>query len=53
MEEEIWKEYGYGDMEKRILDEEKKERLLDKIVGCARERWFLLQLKAKFAGIAT
>ena len=38
---------------KRILDEEKQERLLDKIVGCAHERWFLLQLKAEFAGIAT
>lgn len=37
---------------KRIADEEEKEKIIDAIADCARERWFLLNLKAKYAGIA-
>ena len=30
---------------------EKKDEVLSDIATCARERWFLLKLKAKFAGL--
>ena len=35
---------------KRIEEEKEKNRIIEKIATCARERWFLLNLKAKFAG---
>ena len=35
---------------KRLAEEERKEKILENISTCARERWFLLNLKAKFAG---
>ena len=35
---------------KRIMEEEKRANLLDSIASCARERWFLLNIKSKFAG---
>ena len=40
----------YADF-KRLEDEKEKCRVTDRIATCARERWFLLNLKAKFAGI--
>ena len=39
----------YKDM-KRIAKEKEKGKILAEIGVCARERWFLLNLKAKFAG---
>ena len=35
---------------KKMEDEKEKRRVADSIATCARERWFLLNLKAKFAG---
>ena len=35
---------------KKIAEEVEKERFIDVISSTARERWFLLNLKAKFAG---
>ena len=35
---------------KRIAEEMEKEKMHDAIASCARERWFLLNLKTKFAG---
>ena len=35
---------------KRIAEEVEKERIIDAIASCANEQWFLLNLKAKFAG---
>lgn len=34
----------------RISEKDKEKKLLDSIATCAHERWFLLQLKSKFAG---
>ena len=39
----------YRDM-KRIAEEKEKESIIRNIGKYARERWFLLNLKAKFAG---
>ena len=36
---------------KRLLNEKEKERRKEEISKCARERWFLVSLKAKFAGL--
>ena len=36
---------------KRMLTEKEKEIKKGEISKCARERWFLLSLKAKFAGL--
>lgn len=36
---------------KRLLTEKEKESKKAEISKCARERWFLLSLKAKFAGL--
>lgn len=35
---------------KRIAEEEVKERILAEVTQAAREWWFLINLKAKFAG---
>ena len=35
----------------RVATEKKKDEVLSDIATCARERWFLLKLKAKFAGL--
>ena len=40
----------YKDL-KRMEDEKEKNRIIESIGTCARERWFLLNLKAKFAGM--
>ena len=37
---------------KRMLTEKEKEKRKEEISKCARERWFLLSLKAKFAGLS-
>ncbi len=36
---------------KRVEEEKEKQKVLESMATCARERWFLLNLKAKFAGI--
>ena len=36
---------------KRMEGEKEKNKVLESMVTSARERWFLLNLKAKFAGI--
>lgn len=41
--------YVYVDL-KEIEDEREKHRISDNIETCARESWFLLNLKAKFTG---
>ena len=37
---------------KRLLTEKEKEKKKGEISKCARERWFLLSIKAKFAGLS-
>lgn len=37
---------------KRMEEEKEKNRIADSIATCAGERWFLLNLKARFAGVS-
>ena len=50
---ELWSATSdiYNDM-KRFAHNKQKEKILKMIFTSSRERWFLLKLKAKFAGIS-